>query len=88
MKKSAIAASILLSFLVATSASADPKTPGTHQGYSTISMLKSGIPSELNMVSVAELAKELGAKGIEVERRLIVLNPIKALGTFDVARHW
>lgn len=34
-------------------------------------------------VTNSELAKELGAKGIDVERRLIVLKPIKALGTFE-----
>lgn len=81
MKKSAIAASILLSFLVATSASADPKTPGTHQGYSTISMLKSGIPSELNMVSVAELAKELEGKspmavGFDIDDTSLFSSPV------------
>ncbi len=35
-------------------------------------------------VTNAELAKELGNKGIEIERRLITLDPIKALGSYDV----
>jgi large subunit ribosomal protein L9 len=35
-------------------------------------------------VTNAELAKELENKGIVVERRLISLAPIKALGSFDV----
>lgn len=61
MKKIPIALSVLLACAVSMSTSADPKTPGTHKGYSTIEMLSAGVPSDLNMVSVDNLAKELQA---------------------------
>jgi len=80
MKKTIVAFSVLLSCVV-TSVNADPKTPGTHKGYSTIDMLSMGIPSELNMVSVEDLAKELKDKapmavGFDVDDTVLFSTPV------------
>lgn len=60
MRKTIISLSLLLTCSIA---SADPKEPGTHDGYSTIDMLESSsVLPKLNMVSVEQLAKELQGK--------------------------
>ena len=81
MKKTLISLSILISCSIATTVNADPKTPGTHTGYSTIDMLNLGIPSELNTVSVEDLAKELEGKppmavGFDVDDTVLFSTPV------------
>lgn len=81
MKKIPIALSVLLACAVSMSTSADPKTPGTHKGYSTIEMLSAGVPSDLNMVSVDNLAKELQGKpamtvGFDIDDTVLFSTPV------------
>ncbi|WP_445620197.1 acid phosphatase AphA [Kushneria sp. Sum13] len=62
-------------------AHADPKTPGTHQGYSTVELLNRGIPDDLNMVSVEELEKELAGKapmavGFDIDDTTLFSTPV------------
>lgn len=81
MKKSILALSILLSCSIATGVNADPKMPGTHKGYSTIDMLSAGEPSDLNMISVANLTKELEGKapmavGFDIDDTVLFSTPV------------
>jgi acid phosphatase (class B) len=81
MQKKMIALSVLLCGIIATNASADPQTPGTHKGYSTIDMLSAGIPSDLNMVSVEDLTKELKNKpaiavGFDIDDTTLFSSPV------------
>ncbi|EKO3386581.1 acid phosphatase AphA [Vibrio fluvialis] len=81
MQKKIIALSVLLCGVLSMNVSADPKTPGTHKGYSTIEMLSAGIPSDLNMVSVEDLAKELEGKpaiavGFDIDDTTLFSSPV------------
>ncbi|MBY8163615.1 acid phosphatase AphA [Vibrio fluvialis] len=81
MQKKIIALSVLLCGVLSMNVSADPKTPETHKGYSTIEMLSAGIPSDLNMVSVEDLAKELEGKpaiavGFDIDDTTLFSSPV------------
>jgi len=58
MNKSFIAISLILTSAITSNANADPKTPGTQKGYSSVDLLTMGIPSDLHTVSVDDLATE------------------------------
>jgi len=81
MKKNIIALSIIVSCLASVSVNADPKTPGTSKGYSTIDILNLGVPAELNTVSVKELEKELADKppmavGFDIDDTVLFSTPV------------
>ena len=81
MKKNIIALSIIFSCLTSITANADPKTPGTQKGYSTIDILNLGIPSDLNTVSVDSLTKELAGKppmavGFDIDDTVLFSTPV------------
>lgn len=63
MQKTLLVTSLLVSALVSTGANADPKTPGTHKGYSTIELVNNGIPKDLKMITVDDIKNELKGKG-------------------------
>jgi len=81
MKKTIISLSILLSCAITTNVNADPKTPGTEKGYSTIDILNLGVPKDLNTVSVESLSKELAGKppmavGFDVDDTALFSSPV------------
>ncbi|MFC3023759.1 acid phosphatase AphA [Vibrio zhugei] len=82
MRHIALTSAALLSCaLIHTAAHADPKTPGTHTGYSTVELLNDGIPNDLNMVSVADLKKELAGKppmavGFDIDDTTLFSSPV------------
>ncbi|MFV0576841.1 MAG: acid phosphatase AphA [Vibrio sp.] len=81
MKKSIIALSALLACCVSVGANADPKTPGTHKGYSVIDMVTAGTSADLKMVSVDDLAKELEGKppmavGFDIDDTVLFSTPV------------
>lgn len=73
--------SALLTCALVSTAHADPKTPGTHPGYSTIELLNAGIPKDLKMVSVAEIKQELKGKapiavGFDIDDTTLFSSPV------------
>jgi len=80
MKKTLITLSLLLSCSI-TTVHADPKTPGTQVGFSTVDLLSMGVPKDLNTVSVASLSKELAGKapmavGFDVDDTVLFSSPV------------
>ena len=79
MKKlfSAIALSLAV---IATSAAADPKMPGTETGYSTVELLQQGANAEIEWISVEEIAKSLEGKppmavGFDIDDTVLFSSP-------------
>ena len=63
MKLTTVALSSLLAFaFTSNTAFADPKLPGTEQGYSSIEIMQQGEPAKLHWVSVDDIAKSLEGK--------------------------
>jgi len=72
---------LVLACVASLSANADPKTPGTHQGYSTIDMTTAGIPKDVRMISVADIKHELAGKppfavGFDIDDTTLFSSPV------------
>lgn len=81
MKKIQLAATAVLFCFATATVSADPKQAGTHKGASTVTMLRAGIPSDLKMVSVSDLEKELKGKpamavGFDIDDTALFSSPV------------
>lgn len=81
MNKSFIAISLILTSAITSNANADPKTPGTQKGYSSVDLLTMGIPSDLHTVSVDDLATELKDKppmavGFDIDDTVLFSSPV------------
>ena len=72
---------LALTCVASLSAHADPKTPGTHKGYSTIDMITAGMPSDVTMISVADIQQELQGKapfavGFDIDDTTLFSTPV------------
>lgn len=81
MRHTVLTTAALITCALVNTAHADPKTPGTHTGYSTVEFLNKGIPNDLNMVSVADLKKELAGKppmavGFDIDDTSLFSSPV------------
>ena len=70
-----------LSALFSYATHADPKTPGTHSGYTTAEMLANGIPSDLRMIDVSDIQNELKGKspiavGFDIDDTTLFSSPV------------
>ncbi|MDE8601757.1 hypothetical protein M3I01_002285 [Marinomonas sp. RSW2] len=75
------------------SANADPKTPGTHKGYSTIDMTTAGMPSDVKMISMADIKKERQDKapfvvGFDIDGTTLFSTPVFYRGPTRVLTQW
>ena len=81
MKKIQFTVAAMLFCFATAPVNADPKQAGTHKGASTITMLNNGIPSDLKMVSVSDLEKELKEKpamtvGFDIDDTALFSSPV------------
>ena len=88
MKKIQLATLAVLFCFVTAPANADPKQAGTHKGASTVTMLRAGIPSDLKMVSVTDLEKELKGKpamtvGFDIDDTALFSSPVFYKGKLE-----
>lgn len=71
---------VLACACVSGSAVADPKVPGTEQGFSTVEIMQKGEPAQLHWVSVKEIEKSLEGKppmavGFDVDDTVLFSSP-------------
>ncbi|MFM2486829.1 acid phosphatase AphA [Celerinatantimonas yamalensis] len=81
LRHTLLTATALLTYTLFSAAHADPKTPGTHKGYSTIELLNAGIPKGLTMISVADIQNELKGKspiavGFDIDDTSLFSSPV------------
>ncbi len=72
---------VSLSALLSYTVNADPKTPGTHPGYTTAEMLANGIPNDLHMIDVSDIEHELQGKspiavGFDIDDTTLFSSPV------------
>ena len=72
---------LALACIISLPANADPKTPGTHPGYSSIDMTTAGAPQDIRMISVADIKKELEGKapfavGLDIDDTSLFSSPV------------
>ncbi len=77
---SIVLSTVLACACVSGSAVADPKVPGTEQGFSTVEIMQKGEPAQLHWVSVKEIEKSLEGKppmavGFDVDDTVLFSSP-------------